>query len=542
MFQQPFPTELLLNIFTNLNGTTLAHCTLVCRQWRAVIQHYDDLIWRIISLRDYEDNILSLFWSLRFPDPHVANSIGVPSKHSPPNRTLKRSWQDMYRITKNWHTGHCQAYFPEIKAPLAGQWISGVVGYPREASCFSMINISSTGSLVRSNPVYRNPIGPPHSLIMTDPHTCQTTFLKSVDDASTPGLITEGRRHIILCHSTLPSSKWIVTGGLDGSVALWDSGTRMLAWMWHGHRGRVLCVSMNDKLAVSGGTDSNICVWDLENHRFEGSDTSTRYTGTTPRGHIDISSYVSSHGDWCQGVGDIAVNTHLVACAPESAGPILVFSLLTGCLVYELQPNIEPQEWPFSGVLGVINICLTPFFLITKGKVFEDDNSVPVYPRRPRVPVTPPAQPAIEPPSVQMTPYQLYRYYQSQQQQQQQHTGDSYMETRERFDCLNVWSLQTGKMVYRLMPVLEHDTRYTITDIRLCPDFSRVLVCLETRGCPSDRHRIEERLYCWDFSCHSNSMDQPDTTTRQELTAVQIDGPQLSQAHQKIGKAWMYYM
>ncbi|KAL0082906.1 WD40-repeat-containing domain protein [Phycomyces blakesleeanus] len=546
-FQHPFPTELLLNIFVNLNGTTLAQCTLVCRQWRAVIQHYDDLIWRICSRRDYKEIDSNRFWSLCFPDPHISNSIGIPSPRDRLQnnaRALKRTWQDMYRITKNWDTGYCLGYFPEIKAqPLPGQWISGVVGYPREASCFSLLNVAKTGSLVRSNPVYRNPTGPPHSLIMTDPDTCQTTYLQSINEAVSPSLAVEGRRHIILCHFTQPSSKWIVTGGLDGSVALWDSDTKKLACMWHGHRGRVLCVSMNDKMAVSGGTDSNICVWDLENHSIEGSPTETNYTHTTPRGHIDISSYISSHGEWYQGVGDIAVNTHLVACAPESSGPLLVFSLLTGALVYELQTNIDgPRQWPFSGALGVINICLTPFFLLTKGKVLKNDTSVPIYPKQPTTFGQASSIQTInhEIPAGRMTPYQLYRYYQSQQSQQ------SDDQTMDSLDCINVWCLRTGKMAYRLVPTFETpDIKYTITDIRLCPDFSRTLVCLEVRdnSRPSpERHQTEERLYCWDFSCQNISMDQANIS-KQELTAVQINAPtHLSEPHQKIGKSWMYYM
>jgi WD40 repeat protein len=53
--------------------------------------------------------------------------------------------------------------------------------------------------------------------------------------------------HGIVCHYSDPTSDWIVTGGLDGTVSLWSEPQRCVTKSWRGHRGRVLSVSMNDE-------------------------------------------------------------------------------------------------------------------------------------------------------------------------------------------------------------------------------------------------------------------------------------------------------
>ncbi|KAI7872970.1 WD40-repeat-containing domain protein [Spinellus fusiger] len=537
----PTANELLLAIFVHLDGTTLTQCSLVCRQWHAVIQHYDALIWSQCSQRDFGKGTLHRFWSLKFPDPRTYNAMRaslLPVTPSPPlPYLLKRTWQDMYRITRNWHTGYCQAYFPDTQTePISGQWASCAVGYPKEASLFTNVTISQGGCIVKSNPLYHNPQGTLHSLILLHPTTGEHSYLKSTQD-------TERNQHSILCHYSHPSSPWLVTGSMHGSVGLWDVKTHQLVCMWHGHRGRVLCVSMNDKVAVSGGSDSAIHVWDLE-ERTTSVYTSKEGYGAR-RGRIDISSYLSSRGEWHQGVGEIAVNTHLVACALETQGSLLVFSLLTGSLVYELSTHFEdPQRWPVhEESVGLFKLCLTPFFLLTKGKMRKIDKSVPVNNTSTIIDTTmesntPLAHRRGNRPTTQMTPYQIYQYYRANQ---------TTPEHGIFMHCINVWSLQTGKLVYRLVPRLKDQaSTYSITDIRVSCDFSKVLACIEVRGglstAPSPRSSIvEDRLYCWDFSTHYNWEKEPFAKT--QWTAAQIESPShgTSVIH-KAGRLWMCYM
>lgn len=265
---------------------------------------------------------------------------------------------------------------------------------------------------------------------------------------------------------------------------------------------------------------------------------------------IDISSYLSGRSDWYQGVGEIAANGHLVACAPDASGPILVFSLLTGSLVYELrvpEDTAETSGWAIEDITAFTRLCLTPFFLLTKGKVTNDTNTIKLVPSSNNIIqqrkqnkksagyVKKLSESSLDsdhnaPPVAQMTPYQLYQYYQSINK-----TGSEADDQQQAMPttsaCINVWDLQTGKIAYRLLPILENPYQnYTITDVRLTPDYSKVFASIEIRG----QKHYEERLYCWDFSLKYK--DQPQE--RFDITELDILDPVL----RKTGKSWVCYM
>lgn len=258
-----------------------------------------------------------------------------------------------------------------------------------------------------------------------------------------------------------------------------------------------------------------IRVWDLDER-----------TNRPPRrGMIDISLYLSGRSDWYQGVGEIAVNGHLVACAPDASGPILLFSLLTGSLVYELKSD-EPHPMT-EDITAFTRLCLSPFFLLTKGKVHKQ-STIRLVPAHnivvQRATTETPAYVSKvshqqETKAAQMTPYQLYQYYQSV-------TVLSEMPTHSA--CINVWNLQTGKIIYRLVPTLDHASQnYTITDIRLTPDFSKVFATIEVRG----QKDYDEKVYCWDFS---KKQDE------KEFDLVELDD--LDPVLRKTGKSWVCFM
>ena len=65
------------------------------------------------------------------------------------------------------------------------------------------------------------------------------------------------------------------------------------------------------------------------------------------------------HGldDWISGIEHICVGDSLVACSTEFSGSVLVFSLGTGSLVYEIPGLYQPSK-----------MCMTDFFLLTGGR------------------------------------------------------------------------------------------------------------------------------------------------------------------------------
>ncbi|KAG0025753.1 hypothetical protein BGZ81_006860 [Podila clonocystis] len=61
--------------------------------------------------------------------------------------------------------------------------------------------------------------------------------------------------------------------------------------------------------------------------------------------------------DWVSGIEHICVGDSLVACSTEFSGSVLVFSLATGSLVYEIPGLYQPSK-----------MCMTDFFLLTGGR------------------------------------------------------------------------------------------------------------------------------------------------------------------------------
>lgn len=323
---------------------------------------------------------------------------------------------------------------------------------------------------------------------------------------------------------------------------------------------------------VSGGSDNMLRVWELN----------TQTDDIALLGVIDISDYLFARSDWYQGVGELSVNGNLVACAPDASGPILVFSILTGALVYELgkprPSNSEFFDTDEEEITGFTKLCLTPYFLLVKGKVPSAPDDIPTLPtNRPRhsnsssssSSTSLPAQPthrygyvatlnestrSQNLPSASMTPYQLYLYYQNLHATDSiddtsappSHSVDQVAETsttgtRASQSCINVYSMHSGKLVYRLVPRFDSaETGYVITDIRTSIDFSKVFACLELRN----RHHREEKLYCWDMA----SFRKQDTAAEESLLKViHLDGQRqqlesTSHHRQAVGNSWACFM
>lgn len=78
------------------------------------------------------------------------------------------------------------------------------------------------------------------------------------------------------------SSKYILSGSLDKTVKLWDFHTKTLEFNFKGHQNSVFCVCFadNELLAASGSQDRSIIVWDLiektAKFRFQGHNESVK--------------------------------------------------------------------------------------------------------------------------------------------------------------------------------------------------------------------------------------------------------------------------
>ncbi|KAF9371728.1 hypothetical protein CPC16_002885, partial [Podila verticillata] len=245
-------------------------------------------------------------------------------------------------------------------------------------------------------------------------------------DVSPPlGQMSDDPADDILCHFSSVLHSFIVTGHMDGSVRLWnlsikEAGQQCIR-LWHtGSRQRVLCVGMNSKVVVCGNVDSTLCVWDI--HPAPGTSSSTH-------GTIHTASYLASTmppgiQDWVSGIEHICVGDSLVACSTEFPGSVLVFSLATGSLVYEIPGLHQPSK-----------MCMTDFFLLTGGRGAGRGGQARAQAM---------AQGQGPHHGLGQDADRLRNGQQSQNLE-----VDEYMSC-----CVNVWDLRTGQRLYSLIPRL----------------------------------------------------------------------------------------
>ncbi|KAF9356557.1 hypothetical protein BGX26_005126 [Mortierella sp. AD094] len=244
----------------------------------------------------------------------------------------------------------------------------------------------------------------------------------------------------ILCHYSSPLHSFLVTGHMDGSVRLWDMsvkepGKQCIRYWETGARRRVLCVGMNSRVVVCGNANSTLCVWDIH----PGTTSSL-----TSHGTIHAASYLSSTSppgleDWTSGIEHICVGDSLVACSTEFSGSVLVFSLATGSMVYEIPGLYQPSK-----------MCMTDFFLLTGGRgTWNQGGSARGYHQQ------------------QQHGYQYNTMGQHTNRpvdtghddddptgQREGQNGTTVEEDEYMSCCINVWDLKTGNRLYSLIPKL----------------------------------------------------------------------------------------
>ncbi|KAH8552833.1 WD40-repeat-containing domain protein [Umbelopsis sp. PMI_123] len=531
------PVEIHVAIFRYLDGRSLTQSQQVCQHWYRIIHQYEELIWGSTAKTDFEFEGISRFWQLQMQHPRNFNDIGS-------FRALKRTWADSYRISTNWYSGNCHGYFPEtIETNSMSKRPHAIVGIPQEGLFSTALNVVPGGQILRYNPIYRTPGSEGEEArnstvaILQCPNSGKTSVLDSEPFAGISTLYTH------------PLLNYMVTGDIHGNVSLRDLSEQGDVITWTGHRGRVLCVSMNENVVVSGGSDCTLRVWDIDRlmpNRKNHSSHSTNWRGT-----IDISLYLSPSSEWFTGVGELAVNDNLIACSSDPSAPILIFSLLTGSLVYQLRSRFAGTGSMYS------HLCMTPFFLLTKGKFLPNDNGPRIVQSMSNHSMDESRRKSQEqsktrygyvtqlndstiniPQQPNLTAYQLQQLLQLRNSPMGD--DDEFLSEPDMRACINVWDLRTGKIIYRLVPDSSHENqRFTsFTDIRTTPDFSKVIavLCNMTSG--------KEKVYVWDFSSHAGPSTSIDAS-EQEMFIEEIDNEPIKAygpTYPRTGKAWLCYM
>jgi WD40 repeat protein len=92
-----------------------------------------------------------------------------------------------------------------------------------------------------------------------------------------------------------PDGKTIVSGGIDGTVRLWDTSGKAIGQPFKGHEGSVNSVafSPDGKTIVSGGIDGTVRLWDTSGkaigQAFKGDEGSVNSVAFSPDGKTIVS-------------------------------------------------------------------------------------------------------------------------------------------------------------------------------------------------------------------------------------------------------------
>ncbi|KAG1242246.1 hypothetical protein G6F68_016282 [Rhizopus microsporus] len=127
----------------------------------------------------------------------------------------------MYRITKNWYQGNCVGYYPRINTDRSTDMgvACTIVGDLQEQGMFTSLTLTRGSLIIRSNPNYSS--ASQQSLMIQSPFTRQKQHIYW-SSVQLPGWPEAAASHTVVCHYSLPSSSWLVTGALNGTVAVWD--------------------------------------------------------------------------------------------------------------------------------------------------------------------------------------------------------------------------------------------------------------------------------------------------------------------------------
>lgn len=96
----------------------------------------------------------------------------------------------------------------------------------------------------------------------TNTPTCTTCGNATITPPSPPPFTEGGHKDLV--RTVALTEDFVVTGGYDLSVKIWDKATGNLhATLSGGHRGRIFSIVVDKDVIVSCGEDGRICVWDF---------------------------------------------------------------------------------------------------------------------------------------------------------------------------------------------------------------------------------------------------------------------------------------
>jgi WD40 repeat protein/tRNA A-37 threonylcarbamoyl transferase component Bud32 len=151
-----------------------------------------------------------------------------------------------------------------------------------------------TGHTGRCTAVAYGPAGT--DLLVSGGEDCKVLLWSLRQEKPRQPVVLAGHDDAVTCVAVTPDGKWVLSGSLDGTVRLWDSGGGKPVHKFDTGRGQVhtLALSGDGQRLVTGGQGGVLCVWDLKERRLlqttpaRGKDPVNR-VAVTPDGRLAVS-------------------------------------------------------------------------------------------------------------------------------------------------------------------------------------------------------------------------------------------------------------
>lgn len=176
-------------------------------------------------------------------------------------------------------------------------------------------------------------------------------------------LACEAHVGCVKCSTVSESGKWLVTGGTDETIRIFDLNTRLEFGALHRHKGTISCVEFfADSHLLSGGEDGKIFLWSCDkwvcSSKLKGHEGSVLGLSVHPSGRVALSIGADKTLKlWDLTTGRLALSTdldqvcRLVAWNPSGTSYVLVSD--SSIAVYNTEGAMTRNIKPQSKVLSV---------------------------------------------------------------------------------------------------------------------------------------------------------------------------------------------
>ncbi|KAL2074496.1 hypothetical protein VTL71DRAFT_8274 [Oculimacula yallundae] len=267
-FISSLPTELGIQILSNIDTKTLRGLSLVCRRWYEIARSQH--VWREVFLREETQA-----YATGVPIP-LGAGLGLPAKN--PNNDWMALSQARHQLRDNWEAGECEAFYlnGHLDSIYCVQFDENkIITGSRDKTIRIWDLQKHTCTLV---------IGPPSVVndpsVMTDSedravhYVAQTEIVNETSrlvrgQESTPDTVSFSMHHeqSILCLQY--DDEILVTGSSDSTCIIHDlkNGYRPIRQLLR-HTAAVLDLAFDKKYIVTCSKDVTICVWDRQTGNF----------------------------------------------------------------------------------------------------------------------------------------------------------------------------------------------------------------------------------------------------------------------------------